>query len=52
MTPTIIAVRMDLREGVLESLGRVDGIMLCESDGCALLETVVVSLFLEYKVRA
>jgi hypothetical protein len=47
ITPTIIAVRMDSWEGVLEGLGRVDGIMLCESEACALPGTVVVSLFLE-----
>jgi hypothetical protein len=52
ITPTIIAVRMDSWEGVLEGLGRVDGIMLCESEACALPGTVVVSLFLEYKVQA
>jgi hypothetical protein len=52
MTPTIIAVRMDSSEGVLEGLGRVDGIMLCESQACTFPETVKVSLFLKFEVRA
>jgi hypothetical protein len=32
--------------------GRVDGIMWCKSEACAITEMVVVSLFFTYEMRA